>query len=113
MTVTNEKGEVHVCNLVASTHSQFELALVQMRESLHFYSYDQPSVFYTDNMADMDFLETCFPFLQENVVPVEKYSDFEPLVIPSDVQISILKSTDEINVAMQSILQLLPDNILK
>ena len=81
-----------------------------MREPLHLYSHDQPSVFYTDNMADKDLLETCFPSLQENVVPVEKYSDLEALIIPSDVQISILKSTDEINAAMQSILQLLPND---
>ena len=84
-----------------------------MRESLYLYGHDQPSVFYTDNMADKDFLETCFPSLWENIVPVEKYSDLEPLIIPSDVQISILKSTDEINAAMQSILQLLPDNDTK
>ncbi|KAF8218511.1 hypothetical protein L208DRAFT_1383271 [Tricholoma matsutake] len=64
-------------------------------------------------MADKDFLETCFPSLRENVVPVEKYSDLEPLIIPSDIQISILKSTNKINAAMQSILQLLPDDDTK
>jgi hypothetical protein len=84
-----------------------------MRESLHLYSHDQPSVFYTDNMADKDFLETCFSSLWENIVLVEKYSDLEPLIIPSDIQISILKSTNKINAAMQSILLLLPDDDTK
>lgn len=111
MTVANEKGEIQICNLVVSkAHSQFELALIRIKEFLHLYSHNQPSVFYTDDMADNEFLEKCFPSLQEDVVPVEKYASLELLVIPSDVHVAVLQSVDEINAAMQSILQLLPDS---
>lgn len=111
MIVTNEKGEIRVCNLIVTkAHSQFELALIQMRESLHLYGHEQPSVFYTDNMADKEFLENCFPSLQEGVIPVEKYSNLKPLEIPSDVGIMVIQSVDKINAAMQSLLQLLPDD---
>jgi hypothetical protein len=54
-----------------------------MRESLHLYGHDQPSVFYIDNMADKEFLKNCFPSLQEDVVPVEKYSSLELLMLQS------------------------------
>ncbi|KAJ7863662.1 hypothetical protein B0H13DRAFT_2354087 [Mycena leptocephala] len=44
LTITNEKGEIRVCNLVATkSHSQFELALNRMRESLILYGHDQPT----------------------------------------------------------------------
>lgn len=81
-----------------------------MKESLHLYGHNQPSVFYTDNMADKDFLEKCFPSLWEDIVPVEKYSSLELLTIPSDVHVAVLRSVDEINAAMQSILQLFLDS---
>jgi hypothetical protein len=65
LTVTNEKGEIRICNLVATkSHSQFELALQEMRKSLELYGHDQPSVFYTDNMVDKEFFKKCFPSLQ-------------------------------------------------
>jgi hypothetical protein len=57
LTVTNEKGEIRVCNLVATkSYSQFELALNRMRESLERYGHDQPAIFYPDNMSDKGFL---------------------------------------------------------
>ncbi|KAK1227239.1 hypothetical protein PQX77_009768, partial [Marasmius sp. AFHP31] len=110
LTVTNEKGEIRLCNLVASkSHSQFEFALLKMRESLEIYGHAQPLVFYTDNMADKGFLEKCFPSLRAGVVPVERYSHLEPLTIPSDVTINLLQTEAEINDAMRSLIQLLPD----
>jgi hypothetical protein len=81
-----------------------------MKESLHLYGHNQPSVFYTDNMADKEFLKKCFSSLWEDVVPVEKYSSLELFAIPSNVHVAVLQSVDEINAAMQSILQLLPDS---
>jgi len=46
LTVTNEKGEIRVCALVATkSHSQFEIALKKMQESLHLYGHAQPSIF--------------------------------------------------------------------
>ncbi|KAG6875210.1 hypothetical protein C0992_004756, partial [Termitomyces sp. T32_za158] len=110
-TVTNEKGEIRICNLVATkSHSQFALALERMRESLNLYGHDQPELFYTDNMMDKEFLERVFPSLQQNVVPIEKYSHLEELTIPNDITISIKQSATTINDAMRTILEALPDD---
>ncbi|KAF5381364.1 hypothetical protein D9615_008300 [Tricholomella constricta] len=112
LTVTNERGEIRVCNLVATkSHSQFELALQRMRESLSQYGHDEPSIFYTDNMADKEFLEKCFPSLRNDVVPVAlQYSHLQPLEIPSHFQISIKKTATAIDDAMRTILELLPED---
>ncbi|KAF8078294.1 hypothetical protein FPV67DRAFT_1402915 [Lyophyllum atratum] len=111
LTVTNEKGEIRVCNLVATkSHSQFELALQRMRSSLELYGHDQPSVFYTDNMADKEFLEKCFPSLRRDVIPIEKHSHLDPLSIPDHVQISVKRSVTTIDDAMRALLDLLPDD---
>ncbi|KAF8802563.1 hypothetical protein BYT27DRAFT_7226296 [Phlegmacium glaucopus] len=89
LTVTNEKGKIQACNLVATkAHSQFEEALKgTVHESLELYGHQQPELFYMDNMADKSFLESSFNSLHENVVPVEKYSSLEPFILPADVQI--------------------------
>ncbi|KAF8174195.1 hypothetical protein K438DRAFT_2050037 [Mycena galopus ATCC 62051] len=111
LTVTNERGEIRVCNLVATkSHSQFELALTRMRDSLKRYGHQQPAIFYTDNMADKDFLECCFPSLREGVVPVEKYSHLPALEITADIGVCILESVTEIDAAMRTILQDLPED---
>ncbi|KAJ7242858.1 hypothetical protein B0H12DRAFT_1236604 [Mycena haematopus] len=110
LTVTNERGEIRICNLVATkSHSQFELALNRMRESLDRYGHDQPAIFYTDNMADKDFLERCFPSLRDAVVAVEKYPHLDTLEIPSSVRTCILDTVSGIDTAMGSILHDLPD----
>ncbi len=86
LTVTNEKGEIRICNLVAMKfHSQFEAALAQMQWSLTLYGHNQPSIFYTDNMSDKSFLKASFPSLCADVVPVEKYGELKAYVLPSDV----------------------------
>src|SRR6266516_5264262 len=78
LTVTNEKGEIRVCALVATkSHSQFEIALKSMQESLHLYGHSQPAIFYPDNMADKQFLEASFPSLREDIIPVEKYAHLD------------------------------------
>ncbi|KAF8075929.1 hypothetical protein FPV67DRAFT_1396848, partial [Lyophyllum atratum] len=111
LTVTNEKGEIRVCNLVATkSHSQFELALHKMRQSLDLYGHEQPAVFYTDNMADKDFLEKCFPSLRQDLVPIEKHSHLEALQIPQHFEITVKKSVTAIDDAMRTILDLLPDD---
>ncbi|PBK90587.1 hypothetical protein ARMGADRAFT_1032577 [Armillaria gallica] len=66
-------------------------------------------VFYTDNMADKEFLENCFPSLHLDVVPVEKYSHLDPLHMPSHISISVLDGVTMIDDAMSSILQLLSE----
>ncbi|KAG9223671.1 hypothetical protein CCMSSC00406_0008554 [Pleurotus cornucopiae] len=111
LTVTNEKGEIRICNLVATkAHSQFEVALHKMRESLTLYGHDQPSIFYTDSMADKDFLERCFPSLRSDTVPVEKYGHLPTLNIPEEVQIIPCKNRTSIDNAMRTIIDSLPSN---
>ncbi|CAK5267877.1 unnamed protein product, partial [Mycena citricolor] len=113
LTVTNELGEIRVCNLVATkSHTQFELALDRMRESLKRYGHDQPAIFYTDNMADKAFLERCFPSLCEDVVAVEKYSQLECLELPRRENVYVMHAHDEINEAMRAILHELPEDSL-
>jgi hypothetical protein len=108
--VTNEKGEIRTCNLVATkAQSQYELALTRMRQSLSLYGHTQPLIFYTDNMADKPFLERSFPSLQNDVVPKEKYSDLEPFEIPH-VEILPKDSVLSINDAARSILDDVPQD---
>lgn len=83
LTVTNERGEIRSCTLVATkAHSQFELGLNWMRESLDLYGHRQPALFYTDNIGDKNFLERSFPSLREDVASVEKYGHLEPFDLP-------------------------------
>lgn len=81
-----------------------------MRESLQRYGHDQPQVFYTDNMADKDFLERCFPSLREDVVAVEKYSHLEALEIPATTSVIVMDEADKIDEAMRSIQHDLSDD---
>ncbi len=103
--MTNEKGEIRVCNLVATkSHSQFELALARMRQSLDLYGHRQPTLFYTDNMADKQFLEACFPSLREDVVPVDKYSHLDRLLLPEDVYVFVRETPQSIDQAILTIM---------
>ena len=64
LTTTNENSEIRCCNLVATkAHSQYELTLICVRNSLDLYSLSQPLLAYTDNMSDKGFLEKSFPSL--------------------------------------------------
>lgn len=81
-----------------------------MRESLERYGHDQPLVFYTDNMADKEFLENCFPSLREAVISVEKYSHLPALAIPANFGVHVLDSIDTINRAMQTIIHDIPEH---
>ena len=113
LTVTNELGEVRVLAFVATkSHAQFESALVKMRESLAMYGHSPPQVFYTDNVAaDKNFLETIYPSLTNNVIPVEKYSNLLPFTVPSDVDIRPHSSSTAIADAIAKItVDLDPDN---
>ncbi|XP_006455795.1 hypothetical protein AGABI2DRAFT_76455, partial [Agaricus bisporus var. bisporus H97] len=109
LTVTNEKGEIRICNFVATkSHSQFETALTRMRRSLEQYGHSQPVLFYTDNMADKLFLENSFPSLRNDVIPIEEYSHLDPLVIPPDIQIMPMDTVQSINHAISTILDDVP-----
>ena len=111
ISVTNERNEIRVCNFVATkSHSQFELALKDVCNSLKLYGHPQPSIFYTDNISDKKFLEDCFPSLRQGVTPVEKYSHLEELVIPSDTAILVKNNSNAINDAMRTILDNVPQD---
>ncbi|KAG6825492.1 hypothetical protein H0H92_003568 [Tricholoma furcatifolium] len=111
LTVTNEKGEIRVCSLVASkAHSQFEPALEQMRNSLVRYGHTEPKLFYTDNMSDKECLEKCFPSLRKDVIPIEKHAHLDQLTIPEEFTVSVKQSATTINDAMRTILEALPDD---
>ena len=101
LTMTNEKGKIRLCNLVASkSQSQYESALIKLSESLAKYGHPQPSICYTDNMADKPFLEYIFPSLRADIVPVETHSNLDPLLILEDVKIITLQSAQQIDDAM-------------
>ncbi|KAJ7895035.1 hypothetical protein B0H13DRAFT_2339037 [Mycena leptocephala] len=111
LTITNEKGEIRVCNLVATkSHSQFELALIRMRESLILFGHDQPQIFYTDNMSDKDFLERVFSSLREDIVAVEKYSHLETLETPATTSVIEMDESDKIDEVMRCILHDIPQD---
>ncbi len=74
-----------------------------MRQALTRYGHCQPTLFYTDNMADKQFLESCFPSLQEDIVPVEKYAHLDPLVLPDDVTVFVHGDTQTIDQAILAI----------
>ena len=105
LTMTNEKGEIRICSLVATkSHSQFELALTRMRESLLLYGHTLPTVIYTDNIAsDKGCLEASFPSLLCDVVPVEKYDFLEPLTLPSNIVVKIKTTVEGIDNAIRTI----------
>jgi hypothetical protein len=79
-----------------------------MRESLEMYGHRQPELFYIDTMADKSFLESSFNSLREAVVPVEKYGNLEPFVLPSDVQIFVRTGDSAINTALSTIIDQVP-----
>ena len=111
LTVTNEKGEIRSCNLVATkAHSQFAVGLDGIQKSLQNYGHSQPKVFYTDNMADKQFLEASFPSLREGVVPVDKYGNLETFTIPNHIPIFVKSTVTCINDAMSTILNDLSDS---
>ena len=110
-TLTNEKNEICVCNFVATkSHSQFELALKNVQNSLKLYGHPEPSLCYTDNISDRKFLEECFPSLHHDITPVEKYGQLEELTIPSEIPILVKNNANAINDAMRTILNDIPQD---
>lgn len=111
LTVTNEKGEIRICNFVATkSHSQFEDALARMRTSLNLYGHQQPSLFYTDNMADKLFLENSFPSLRSGVTSLQKYAHLDPFELPDGVSIFLVDTVQSVNNTMSTILNDVPEN---
>ena len=60
--------------------------------------------FYTDNpAADKQFLESIFPSLLEDVVPVNKYPNLKPVNLPDDVYLDLQSSASGIEQALSKI----------
>lgn len=111
LTMTNEYGQIHVCDLVPTkAHSQFTIALTQMHESLDLYGLRQPCIVFTDTMADKAFLKSTFPSLKEGVTLVSSYDGLEPLSIPSTVQIQIKTSLLQIEATILSLVDTFSDD---
>ena len=93
LTVTNDMEEIRVLALVATkAHSQFEIALKRMSDSLRLYGHCQPKLFYTDDLKDKGFLERTFESLLEGVQPINKFSHLPILTLPGKWTI-VVKST--------------------
>jgi hypothetical protein len=75
---------------------------------LELYGHSPVQLFFTDNLADKVFLESSFPSLLQDVIPVEKYGDLEPFKVPSQVQIHVRSEESAINAALATILNHLP-----
>jgi len=79
-----------------------------MHESLTMYGHSQPKIFYTDNMSDKSLLETAFPSLRKDIVPVKKYSNLDPFTLAEDVRVDVRDNESAINAALSTIINDLP-----
>lgn len=104
LTVTDQDAEIRMIDLVATkAHSQFELGLSRMRDSLDLYGLGQPRLFYTDNMSDKPFLESAFPSLQEGIVPINTHRGLPIFKIPDGIQVVERKTVAQIRDAIGAI----------
>ena len=111
ISVMNERNEIRICNFVATkSHLQFEMALKDVNNSLSLYGHSQPSLFYTDNISNKNFLEDCFSSLCHGVTPAEKHGHLEEFIIPSNIPILIKNNPNAINHAMHTILNDIPQD---
>jgi hypothetical protein len=110
LSITNEYGQIRVCDLVPTkAHSQFDIALSRMFDSLNTYGLPHPEVFFTDNMADKNMLEKHFPSLTKGVTPITEHGDLPLFEIPSHVSITCHRSVTEIQDAMRTIIDQAPE----
>lgn len=109
LSLTNRLGELRRCDLVATkAHSQYEHGLIQMNKSLTLYGNGETILVYMDNMSDKAFLESSFPSLRKDVVPIEKYGNLDLFSLPSTVQVTVLSEKSTINAALSTILDDVP-----
>jgi 3'-5' exonuclease len=86
------------------------MALQELSNSLTLFGLKQPAVFYTDNMADRQFLMRTFPSLSTNTTPVEKYGHLPVFTIPSNILVRVYNTASTINFAIDTILDDLQDD---
>ncbi|KAJ7060520.1 hypothetical protein C8F01DRAFT_951498, partial [Mycena amicta] len=106
LTVANQDGEARLLAFVAtSSHSDFKTALQKVQQNLNIYGLQQPEFMFVDNVAaDKNLLESVFPSLTKDVVPVNKHADKAVYNLPDNVQISISYSVLQITDAISGIL---------
>lgn len=91
-------------DLVATkAHSQFELGLSRMRDSLNLYGHGQPRLFYTDNTSDKPFLETVFSSLCEGIDAVNRHRGLRIFEMPPGVLVVERKTEAHIRDAITAI----------
>jgi hypothetical protein len=107
LTMTNEFGEIRVCDLVPSkAHSQYSIALSRMNTSIHQYGLPPPQVIFTDNMADKLMLEQHFPSLKTGVTPVGK-DHLSRFGLPDGIQVKLYSSSFEIQTVINGLIEIL------
>lgn len=98
LSITNQFGEIQVCDLVPTkAHSQLDITLSQMQNSLILYGLREPEIFYTYNMTDKPMLEQHFPSLKESVQPITKHSLPPLFELSANVEIKVTKQASEIH----------------
>ncbi|KAF9000804.1 hypothetical protein BDZ89DRAFT_1170255 [Hymenopellis radicata] len=111
LTITNEYGEIKVCDFVPTkAHSQFASHLAEMRKSLEKYGLLAPECAFTDNIADKTFLEVAFPSLRAGVVPLTSDGNLDVLVLPAHVDILVQKSLTQFETTILSLIDTLSEN---
>lgn len=109
LTMTNEFGEIRICDLVPTkAHSQFDLALKRMSDSIRTYGMEPPKVIFTDNMADKRMLEEHFPSLKTGVHPVLD-NDLPFLTLPDNVEVRVCQTWFQVNAAILGLVDLIPE----
>jgi hypothetical protein len=86
------------------------MALQELSNSLTLYGLNQPSIFYTDAMADRQFLMRTFPSLSTDTTPVEKYQHLPTFTLPDGIHPRVFSTASAINAAMDGILDDLHDD---
>ncbi|KAF6741348.1 hypothetical protein DFP72DRAFT_1116992 [Ephemerocybe angulata] len=109
LTMTNEFGEIRICDLVPSkAHSQFDIALRRLLDSAKTFGMEPPQLVFTDNIADKPMLEQHFPSLLTGVKPVS-LDGLLPLEIPADVDVRVCRTTAQVNTAILGLVEQLED----
>ena len=103
--MTNEFGEIRICDLVPTkAHSQFDIALTRMNHSIKLFGLEPPRIIFTDNLADKPMLERHFPSLKDGVRPVNSLGDLPVLKLPSGCIPKVFQTATQINSAILSII---------
>jgi hypothetical protein len=106
--MTNKFGEIRICDLVPTkAHSQFDIALTRMNQSINTYGLEKPRVIFTDNMADKPMLERHFPSLKDGVRPVTEFDGLPQFELPQNLVPKVCQTASQINDAVFTLIDTL------